>query len=178
MDARKYFIAIVLPPEILEPAEALKQELFLTHGLKGALRSPAHITLHRPFSLNESREKMLIEKLEQFRNGPPFEIQLKNFAAFIPRVIYIDVLPNGSLVQLHDNLMRFAKRELQLFNEADDMRGFHPHVTIASRDLKKDLFKNIWPEFVSRKFEAGFMCDSVTLLKLEKKWVPLKDFKF
>jgi 2'-5' RNA ligase len=32
------------------------------------------------------------------------------------------------------------------------MRGFHPHITIAFRDLKKAVFYKAWEEYKSKLF--------------------------
>jgi len=170
MPTAKYFIAIVLPEPGQGIIEDLKQNLFKQYSLKGALRSPAHITLHRPFEWKEERENRLIDTLKQFQAGPEFEIKLQNFGFFEPRVIYADVLENKNLRQLHDKLVKFAKKELHLFNEAEDLRGFHPHVTVAFRDLKKPLFYTLRERFSKENLQEKFKCNSFNLLKLRDKW--------
>ena len=63
-----------------------------------ALRSPAHITLVPPFWMNDDLENKLGDAISQFsQHQVPFEINLKNFAAFKPRVIYADVLSTRTL---------------------------------------------------------------------------------
>lgn len=176
MSTAKYFIAIVLPEPVQGIIEGVKQDLFKHHNLKGALRSPAHITLHRPFELKEEKENLLIDKLNQFRFGTGFDIGLRNFGFFEPRVIYADVLSNTELKLLHEQLVRFAKKELLLFNEADDLRGFHPHVTVAFRDLKKPLFYELRKRFLNEKLEENFQCKNFSLLKLKAKWEVLHKF--
>jgi 2'-5' RNA ligase len=176
MGIKKYFIAIVIPNPLQGEIEAIKQQLLHGHNLKGALRSPAHITLHRPFAWKEEKENVLLEKLAAFTFKKPFGIALKDFAFFEPRVIYADVLPNTTLFELHDALMQFAKRELKLFNELDDRRGFHPHVTVAFRDLKKPLFYELQKTFATQTLQGNFKCDTFSILKLEQKWSVLKDF--
>lgn len=170
MTPKKYFIAIVIPEPIFSEIEAVKQELYTTHGLKGALRSPAHITLHRPFEWKEEKEQELIRKISDFRFQVPFPITLENFSFFEPRVIYANVNPNEKLYELHGQLTSFAKRELKLFNESEDKRGFHPHITVAFRDLKKPKFYELKPQFESKKLEGNFQYTGFSLLKLEKKW--------
>ena len=59
----KYFIALVPSGEALAALEAIKQEIFETHHLKGALRSPAHITLHRPFEWPDAKEEKLMKNI-------------------------------------------------------------------------------------------------------------------
>lgn len=172
----KYFIAIVLQDNLLEKAEGLKHELFNKHGLKGALRSPAHITLHRPFEWKTEKENILIETLKQFSFTNKFTVDLNNFNCFEPRVIYIDVMRNEKLYDLHDKLTKFCKLKLKLFNEADDERGFKPHITIAFRDLKKPLFYKLWDEFKNKKFSESLPVTRFSLLRLDEKWDVIADF--
>ncbi|MCC6369872.1 MAG: RNA 2',3'-cyclic phosphodiesterase [Bacteroidia bacterium] len=170
MTLKKYFIAIVIPEPIFSEIEAIKQHLRVAHGLKGALRSPAHITLHRPFEWKEEKENVLIEKLSRFSFENPFEIELKNFDFFEPRVVYVNVQANENLGALHQALKSFAVKELRLFNESNDMRGFHPHITIANRDLKKPKFYELQKEFAEKFFSGSFKCTTFSLLKLDKVW--------
>ncbi len=76
---KKYFIAIVIPGPLFGETEAVKQELFEAHGLKGALRSPAHITLHRPFEWKEEKEAALVETLKKFEFKTFVQISTLNF---------------------------------------------------------------------------------------------------
>jgi 2'-5' RNA ligase len=172
----KYFIAVVPPEKIREKIELIKRELYAEHGLKGALRSPGHITLHRPFEWKENKEGFLIEKLEQFKFEKSFSIELKNYNCFEPRVIFIDVTKNDVLTNLHQRLTIYAKTRLKLFNEAEDMRGFHPHITIAFRDLKKQKFYELWNTFKTGSFSENFDFKGISLLKLGSKWEIIRDF--
>jgi len=173
---KKYFIAIVPPENVLQKVELIKHELFALHGLKGALRSPAHVTLHRPFEWKEEKEVNLIEKLEKFKFTEPFKIELKNYNCFDKRVIFIDVVKNEVLGHLHYQLKNYAKTELRLFNEAEDLRGFHPHITIAFRDLKKQKFIELWAEYKTKIFAETFNFKNFSLLKLGNKWEVIKSF--
>jgi 2'-5' RNA ligase len=176
MPNKKYFIAVVLPPPILSKVEALKEELFLKHGLKGALRSPAHITLHRPFEWREERETKLIECLQGFRFNSSFHVKLHNFSFFEPRVVYVDVVYSEPLNTLYKKIKQHVKLQLNILNEDDNFRGFHPHVTIANRDIKKPLFYQLQNEYTSLSFDAEFNCNSFSLLKLHQKWEVHQSF--
>ena len=61
---RKFFIAIVPPEPLLSEIQDIKQSIFEKHNVKGALRSPGHITLHMPFSWEEEKEEKLISSLQ------------------------------------------------------------------------------------------------------------------
>jgi 2'-5' RNA ligase len=174
---KKYFIAILLPEPILGQVESYKQYLLKQFNLRGALRSPAHITLHRPFEWKAEKENVLIETLQKFDFSTGFNIELQNFNCFSPRVIYVDVLKNEKLEELHTNLKYFAQNNLKLLNEVEDMRGFHPHVTIAFRDLRKNKFEEVWNTFKEKTFAAKFDYTGFSLLKLESKWVEREVFE-
>jgi 2'-5' RNA ligase len=173
---KKYFIAIVPPPQILAQIEEMKQELFEKYKLKGALRSPAHITLFRPFEWKTADESTLVETLQKFKLGKSFEVGLKNFNCFEPRVIYVDVMHSEILQELYAQLRTFCRGNLNLYNEDEGLRGFVPHVTIASRDLKKQLFYRLWDDFKTHKFSASFDVSNISLLRLENKWEIIRNF--
>ncbi len=167
----------MLPEPVITTVEELKQQLFTQFNLRGALRSPAHITLHRPFEWKEEREEDLIERIKMFKWEKEFEIQLANFNCFIPRVVYVDVLQNDELYKLQNELKWYAHKNLKLYNETGDMRGFHPHVTIAFRDLKKNKFEEVWSEFKNRKLDFTFQYSGFSLLKLETVWKEIRFFE-
>lgn len=172
---KKYFIAIVPPEPLLSQIQELKTSIFETYDTKGALRSPGHITLHMPFIWEEEKEEKLISTLQNFSFEKEFQITLSDFSCFEPRVIFINVQENEFLFQLQQQLVKYCKQNLQLFNQSDDMRGFHPHVTIAFRDLKKPLFYKMWEVYKNKTFEASFNCKNICLLKhLDDRWEVYK----
>lgn len=182
-DSRKkealYFIAIIPPSPIYEEALKLKNYFKDNFQSKASLNSPPHITLHMPFQWKEAKEELLIQSLKVFANSQTsFEIALQNFNCFQPRVIYIDVVPNEPLSSLQRELHRFVKRELAIFNANYKDHPFHPHITLAFRDLRKQHFSKAWEEFKDRKFDARFTVNAIVLLKHNgKEWSPLNSFQ-
>lgn len=176
---QKYFIAIVPPEPLLSDIQNIKQSISDNYQSKGALRSPGHITLHMPFSFDESKENKLIDCLSEFQFKTTFSISLKNYDCFEPRVIFINVQEQTELFDLQKQLVSHVKRHLNIFNQSDDMRGFHPHITIAFRDLKKAVFYKAWEEYKSKLFSETFACHSFSLLKHQKEeWMVLENFEF
>jgi 2'-5' RNA ligase len=162
----RYFIALVPPEPVLSDTQTWKEYFKEVYNSKASLNSPPHITLHMPFRWKAKKEKLLIDKLSTFTASvEPFKLELKNFAAFAPRVIYVDVVKNDGLLALQKNLERFCKREFQLFNANRLDQAYHPHLTLAFRDLKKEKFEEAWREFSERKYEKTFNCESIALLK-------------
>jgi 2'-5' RNA ligase len=177
---RQYFIAIIPPPPVSDDALRLKHYFRDQYNSKASLNSPPHITLHMPFKWKEEKEGDLLEALAQFATGrEAFKVELINFKAFPPRVIFIDVEANPLLNALNKDLHRFCKRSLNLFNADYKDLPFHPHLTLAFRDLKKPMFAKAWEEFQQRTFSARFNVGSFVLLKHSGKiWEPFREFLF
>ncbi len=173
-----YFIGIIPPKASYDDACQLKHYFKKHFNSKASLNSPPHITLHMPFQWKEEKEEDLVEKLRQFSAGAKsFQLQLLNFGSFPPRVIFIHVVPNDTLSELHKSLHKFAKRELNLFNANYKDLPFHPHITLAFRDLKKPMFVKAWEEFQKKEFEANFKVDRLALMKHNgKEWAVYKAF--
>lgn len=175
----KYFIAIVPPEPLLSEIQRIKKDIFEKYQTKGALRSPGHVTLHMPFAFEEMKEEKLINCLQDFQFSTNLTISLKGYACFEPRVIYINVEEQNILTELQKQLVQYVKRNLQLFNQSDDRRGFHPHITVAFRDLKKQNFYAVWEEYKNKNLQASFHCDSICLLKhIDDRWEVYKEFHF
>ena len=175
----EYFIAITPPQPVYEEAMALKNYFNDNYQSKASLNSPPHITLHMPFKWKEAKEPLLVEKLSQFASDQHLlEVVLRNFNCFHPRVIYIDVVANEKLTALQNELHRFFKIELNVFNANYKEHPFHPHLTLAFRDLKKQNFEKAWEEFREKNFEAKFQVSEIVLLKHDgKMWQPHTNFK-
>ena len=166
MQESLYFLAIIPPKDICEKIYAYKEVAFEKFGSKASLNSPAHITLHMPFKWKLKKEQLLIEKLQQFRFDEfLFSISLNNFAFFEPRVVYINVPENEKLNKLQKELSQFIRRELNIFNADYKDRPFHPHITIAFRDLKKSAFSEAKAFFSNEKYETEFEAMQFCLLK-------------
>jgi 2'-5' RNA ligase len=176
---KQYFIAIIPPAPIYD--EAWKQkEYFKAHfNSKASLNSPPHITLHMPFRWNERKEDELSSLLAEFsRTCQSVPIKFNNFSSFPPRVIFINVAMNKELQELQQNLQRYCRISLNLFNANYKTLPFHPHLTVAFRDLKKASYQRAWDEFKNKEFQAEFVADKVALLKHNSKvWLVHRELK-
>ena len=179
-DKSKYLIALIPPSPLLEEIQLLKEYFKETYQSKAALNSPPHITLHMPFEWKDTKGEKLTAALRKFVFAKThFELHLQDFSCFAPRVIYLNLLESEPLRALQSDLHTFCKTELNLFNARYRDLPFHPHITLAFRDLKKELFEKAWAEFKEKKFAANFIIDKITLLKHDGKvWNPYADFDF
>ena len=179
MDTGKYFIAIVLPSPYQHQVMAMKEYVRDHFGSKAALRSPAHITLHMPFEYKLKKEDLLLDTLHSFKFAQPVDVELRDFNCFEPRVVYVDVIPNPLLDRLQRELVNHVKSELYLMNEAENKRGFHPHATIAFRDLNREKFRAAWEHYQKQHYSAHFVATSFHLLKHSPgKWEVFREFNF
>ena len=176
----RYFIGIVPPAPIFEQARELKRYFQDHFQSKASLNSPPHVTLHMPFEWKAEKEAELVNALHRFASGQPtIKMVLKDFSCFPPRVIFINVVPSKELSDMQRSIRLFCKKELGLFNADYKDLPFHPHITVAFRDLKKSMFTQAWEEFKNKKFDGEFLADRITLLKhVERKWVVEKEFRF
>ena len=161
-----YFVAIVPPSPIYE--EAFEQKVYFKtkYNSKASLNSPPHITLHMPFKWMEKNEDEIASHLTSIAHENfPVTIKLNGFSSFPPRVIFINVEMTQELERLQKNLARFFKRQLNVFNANYKELPFHPHLTLAFRDLKKPNYQKAWEEFVGKNYQATFLANKIALLK-------------
>ena len=175
-----FFIAIVPPSPLREIMVEYKEYFRDNYQSKASLNSPPHITLHMPFKYPEKKvESMLIDLEKVAVESAPFEIELNGFSAFKPRVIYADVSQNNELLDLQKRVVDVCRKKLKLDNANYKDRGFHPHITLAFRDLRKPSFMEAWKEFEHKELKGSFLVNSFVLLKHDgKKWQQFKTLHF
>jgi 2'-5' RNA ligase len=167
----KYFIAIVPEGEIQENATQLKLMLKQEFNIKYALKSPSHVTLKMPFSWNEAKEDKLKGLLKSFfEDIEPFEISYSGFDRFGKRVIFVKIKEEPALFSLQHSLSQYCKRELKLVVELSD-KAYHPHMTLAFKDIKPAQFDTYWSFIKKQRFYASESVKNVALLKrIEGSW--------
>lgn len=175
----QYFLALLPPENIRQQVRKIKEEIRDTYQSKKALRLPAHITLQAPFKLEEERVPHVLKVLEEFADTEsPFNIILSGFGAFPPRVIFLEVANPGPVKHLQKALHEVM---LQIVPGEDELkdRKFHPHITVATRDLQQKQFQTAWEEFRRRDFSASFTAHSMTMFRHNgKSWDILREFLF
>lgn len=175
-----FFIALLPPKEISDKIIAIQKAMAVKYDSRHALKSPPHITLIPPFKFSSDFEKVITEPLTDFfRQCAPFTIQLNKFSRFERnRVVFINVIKNEHLIETYHELINFVRNnlpiELQHIHEQ-----FTPHLTIASRDLRKEMFREACEEFKEKTFDENFQVYSAFLLRHSgKEWIPVFEFEF
>ncbi|MBI5858586.1 MAG: 2'-5' RNA ligase family protein [Sphingobacteriales bacterium] len=161
-----YFIAILCPPATDEKIFQCKQWMKEQFGCTVALKSPAHITLLPPFWLEEEREGGLIATFQHFR--PDLQeiiINLSGFSHFSKRVLYVGVMANPALEEIKLQTENYFSENFPGTIKKEN-RPFHPHVTIATRDMRPSDFDKAFIHFSRKGFAEQFQAKTISLLKL------------
>lgn len=179
-DKSLYFVAILPDQLFRDKVKSIKSRISKKYGTKAALRSPAHITLHMPFRWRPDKEEKLFRALEDCATTQvKFEVDLKDYGSFPPRVIYLNVIETDELRDLWKMIVGAFAKKLNLENGTYKNRGFKPHLTVAFRDLRPAEFRNAWEEYRSVSIDHSFELNSIALLKHNgSTWDIYREFEF
>lgn len=173
-----FFIALLPPEDIAEEATAFKEQAARRFHSRRALNSPPHITLQPPFRWPEERIGEIESLLADFaKTATPFQQELRDFDCFKPRVVFVNVVLNDAL---QDLAARLAAAMTPLIGEDQiEKRPYHPHMTVAFKDLKPRYFYPAWEYFSRQKYARSFRADALCLLKFQApRWMVVKSFAF
>lgn len=149
-----YFIGIVPEKNICEKIKQLKLLAQDKFNCSWALRSTAHITLVPPFHLELSSENQLSNELTNF-NYDKFPISIDGFDHFSDRVIFLKVDNHKKIFTLKQTL----DAQLDSFDIKSRTKNFHPHITIAFKDLNNEIFNVAFSYF-----------NKLNLYEISKNW--------
>jgi 2'-5' RNA ligase len=175
---QRLFIALLPPLEIQQVANQIKQHFAATYNSCAALKSPPHITLQPPFEWRSQTLSVLEQGIETFaQTRGPISITLDGFAAFPPRVIFINVLKTPEFLGLQQALRSYLESSFGIIHPSSKLRPFTPHLTLAFRDLTPQNFDRAWSAFAAKKLYFDFFVFQLTLLShTGKRWDIQKEF--
>ncbi len=163
--ARMYYVALVLPQDINEQVLEWKEFFRDRYGCTVALKSPAHITLVPPHWMPVAAETELIHQIDLFAQvQSSFPLSTRGFSSFKPRTIFVAVQHSEALQQLKQNLDGALTAHPTL-NIKKEHRPFHPHITLATRDLQKHQYFEAWPLFKNKAFNMDWKVNGISLLR-------------
>lgn len=174
-----YYIAVLPPETIREEIKTFKTEVLRRFDSGHALRSPAHITLQMPFHYEEDEEAQLINALELLvRDEDKFSCELEGFGHFGNRTVFVEVHPNKELTSLRQRLQALLRKKFG-FNSRKLPERFHPHITIANRDLAPEKFNSCRETFEGKTYRRTFGITTLALLKHKgDHWEVYREFPF
>jgi 2'-5' RNA ligase len=160
----RFFVALLPPAEIQAYANRVIQDLTQRYRTRTS-HSPPHITLQPPFLFAPERLSALIASLQHFANEQAaVPVFLSNFAAFAPRVLYLNVVKTPELLALQAALSHRLVTDGIIDASQQEQRPFVPHLTVASRNMTRQIFRQAWLELQTQTVEFQFMAEQLTLL--------------
>ena len=105
-----------------------------------------------------------------------FNIALRNFNRFDDKVIFVDV----ELSDILENLWRQLHLQLaEAYNIKRKRQSYHPHITVAFKDLEKEVFPKAWEYFSTVEFQREFEANHLAILQHNgKSWNVIERFEF
>lgn len=164
-----YFVAIEPSQNVIEKAKAIQKDFADRFQSEKSYRNFPHITLIPPFHWNESKENSIVEKFQnQSIETKKFTLIFDGFGSF-PKdtnpVIFIQPQPSESLQNLFSEVQKKRK-------------SFHPHLTVAYRDLSFENYQKAWSEYENKPFSEQFEISEIGLYKhFNGKWNLLSSKK-
>lgn len=171
-------VAIVPPEPLFSFIREEQQYIADTWGPRKALRVPPHLTLVPPISVTEA-ELIVLESIlkDAAASHKTFTLRVNGYDAFMPKVIFIKPAYPKELHMLYTNIIdTVIARIPHVMNKYPD-DTFHPHFTIAYRDLEPDMFKDIWKYFKNKKAKFSVQIHQISIFdKSDAGWIIGKQF--
>lgn len=175
-----YLIAILPSEDLSRQINDIRVHCSEKFGVQKALKPPVHITLYRPFKMDETFEPRMLKLLKSATGDlPPFKQDLENFEAFDMHAVVIRALKNPQIMKLQRSVASvFRKNEIDKLPAGTENMSFRPHLTIAYRDIQPEVFPMIWDEYKDARFKRTFTVNEFSLLRHDgKQWNRIIDFK-
>lgn len=179
MDPLK-LIAILVPEPIRSQVVAEQHHIAIEWGPKHALRTPPHLTIIPPLSVDDKTDEILRDiAITVVQRTTPFNLQLHGYGAFKPRVVFIQPGESDALQDLYRQWRVLLERSTpQLLRKYPD-RPYHPHLTLAHRDVAPEQFRPMWNHYKDKSFEASFDVSGFWILNnTTSGWEPETEFQF
>lgn len=178
--SKSLFLVALLPDrETQTLVRQIQQALADDFGVVAALRSPPHITLIPPFAATDRDIEILKDKLwKLFREQQPVSYSINGFGHFDDHVIYVQPIQNEQVSEIQQRIAQLFRTDLHWLKTKLD-GPFHPHITLAYRDMKPELFPSIWATVAQQEFVSNEMVQSVFVLRHDgQRWRVFTEIPF
>jgi len=166
MEQHLKLIAIVPPEPVFSEIRKEQEYIAATWGPKHALRTPPHITVIPPISLTSGQVGWLFGMAYALASSRrPFQVDLNDYGSFKPRVVFIYPEVNRQLHELHDLWHEALLLKMPHVFDKYPERPFHPHLTLAHKDVTHHQFDQMYRHYITRRYRASFDVDHFCILK-------------
>ncbi len=180
MERNLKLIAIIPPEPVFSEIRKEQEYIADTWGPERALRTPPHITIIPPMLLTADEVGWLYGIAYAIAGTQNrFTIQLKDYDSFKPRVIFIAPIISPAFSNLHDIWHQAIITKMPHVLSKYPERPYHPHLTLAHKDVTHPQFDMMWKYFQVKKYQASFTVDRFCILThTDSGWTVDKDYIF
>lgn len=178
-----HFIGVLLPEDITLTLEDCRRYMNQAYGCKSGHKTPIHVTLVPPFALQEEfSTRDLVSAIEKYvlPQNLGFLAHIENFDAFGDRTIFANVISSEKWTKLRDETVKAILKTCPGCTKKDQ-RPFHPHGTIANRDIPLGVMKKALETMNELNLVEDFPVDNITIFERQGFcWeavvsIPIKD---
>jgi len=164
-----YFIALLPHDSVSDEITAFRNDFAQHYNSSRALRNMPHITLKAPFKLNANEHDTLLDWFDGIRPDVlPFTVELEDFGSFNNKnnpVIYVKPVMTPPLEKLQKAIITAFENNYPETGIHYVERSFHPHMTIAYRDLTPEQYERAMDVYRHKKYSASFRAERFFLLQ-------------
>ncbi|KQN35928.1 hypothetical protein ASE92_07245 [Pedobacter sp. Leaf41] len=172
-----FLVCLIPPKDVVDDIHDLRNFISEKFTVFESLKRPVHLTLYDPVRITSlSQEENFFSALNNASYSESFDQILLNFNSFPEHTFYIDAEQNQGII----NLKKQIDEELKPMKLVEKNRlKFKPHVTLAFRDLKPEVYRELITEFKDRKFKRKFLVSAFSVYKHDgKTWQAFKEIPF
>lgn len=169
-----YLLCITPPSDLAFTIDQERRFCAARFGSYEALKPPVHLSLFGVFTVPAKAYELTDYLSEWISVQPQFSVQIKDFGFFDNKhrpEVYVDVKNNVWLNAFNKGLTR---KMLQRFPYLTTASSFHPHFTLAYKDLSQENFRKAKKYYHQCKFEASFDVKNIALFRHNYKMWEFK----
>ena len=109
----------------------------------------------------------------------PFQIEFTGYGCFKNSVIYMDMVVSSQIENLYREWRTALETGMPHLLKRYPDRPYHPHLTLAHRDVSPEVFKLMWEYYKEREHKTSVTFRSFGILHQQPaKWVVEEEFFF
>ena len=168
-----HFIGVLASDDITLALEDCRRYMNEAYGCKSGHATPIHVTLVPPFFLpGEYSSDDLAKAIEEIVIPKKlfFTAHVDNFDAFGDRTLFAKVLPDEKWTTLRNSVYSAVAKAAPCCVKKDT-RPFHPHLTVANRDIPEGAMTDALSSMNELSLSEDFPVDNITIFeRVNGKW--------
>ena len=160
-----FFLALLPPQEIRDELREWQHWTAKNFQVRSPLLSPPHVTIYPPVRWPLAALAAWKNSLKDFAsNHAEFSVTVEGFNHFDKEVIFAHVEQSPPIMDFQKSFIRYWTESLGA-KSPKHANSYHPHITLAFRNLTPVSFTGIWEKFGSLPYTRQFNAKEMVLLK-------------